>query len=83
MVDAIRQRLIDVFHPSQLEVIDESHLHIGHAGAQSGKGHYAVVIIADAFVGKAPIERHRMVYDAMGEWMETKIHALSIKASAK
>lgn len=77
----IEARLRDVFQPTQLSVIDESHLHIGHAGAQSGKGHYAVTIRAADFAGKAPLVRHRMVYQALDELMQSDIHALRIKAS--
>ena len=68
--------------PDSLEVTDDSHLHAGHAGAQSGRGHFSVRIVASAFAGKPPLERHRMVYGALGEMMETDIHALAIDARA-
>lgn len=77
----IRERLEATFHPAQLEIIDESHKHAGHAGARGG-GHFIVHIIADAFAGKSPIQCHRMVYDAMGELMQSEVHALSIRAEA-
>lgn len=80
MTDIIKGKLIEAFAPSHIEVIDESHLHAGHVGAQSGKGHYAVTIYSQAFAGKNPLARHRLIYDALGELMDTKIHALSIKA---
>jgi BolA family transcriptional regulator, general stress-responsive regulator len=76
----IRQRLTEVFAPQSLNIIDESHKHAGHASA-GGAGHFVVEIVADAFAGKSPIERHRLVYDALGDAMSTEIHALSIKAS--
>lgn len=76
----IETRLREVFTPTLFELVDESHLHAGHAGAQSGKGHYALTIHSQLFSGKTPIARHRMVYDALGELMDTHIHALSIKA---
>lgn len=79
MTEIIQNKLTEAFAPAHVEVIDESHLHVGHAGAESGKGHYAVIIHSQAFAGKTPIARHRMVYAALGELMETKIHALSIK----
>ena len=79
-IDAIEKRLRQSFLPRQIEVLDESHLHIGHAGSQSGKGHYALTISSEAFAGKSPIERHRMIYQALDELMQSKIHALSIKA---
>lgn len=75
----IREKLESAFSPTRLEIIDESHKHAGHAGAQGG-GHYIVHVISDAFTGKSTIQRHRMVYDAMGDLMNTEVHALSIKA---
>jgi BolA family transcriptional regulator, general stress-responsive regulator len=66
--------------PTVLTVIDESHQHAGHAGARDGRGHFAVEIVSEAFVGLAPLARHRRVYDAVGTLMQTDIHALSIKA---
>ncbi len=76
----MRERLNAALSPSDIEIADESHLHAGHAGARSGRGHYALRIRATAFNGKSPIQRHRMVYEALGEMMQTDIHALSIKA---
>lgn len=75
----IRKKLEAAFSPNSLEIIDESHKHAGHASARGG-GHYIVHIVSDAFAGKPTIQRHRMVYDAMGELMNTEVHALSIKA---
>lgn len=81
-VTEIERRLRDAFSPTSLEVIDESHKHIGHQGAKDGRGHFKVVIAAPAFAGMSPIARHRAVYDTMGELMQTDIHALSIEAKA-
>lgn len=67
-------------NPAELEVIDESHLHAGHAGAKSGLGHFRVNIVAAAFAGLRPLQRHRLVFDAVGDLMQTDIHALSINA---
>ncbi len=75
--------LSEAFSPDQLLVKDQSHLHAGHAGAQEGRGHFEVIIIADAFDGCSRIESHRLIYEALGELMTTDIHALSIRASAK
>jgi len=75
----IREKLEASFSPASLDIIDESHKHAGHAGARGG-GHFIVHIVSDAFSGKSTIQRHRMVYDAMGELMNTEVHALSIKA---
>lgn len=76
----IKSKLTAALQPTAMEVIDESHLHAGHAGAQSGKGHFRVHIVSDAFTGKKLLQRHRLVYDALGDLMETSIHALSIHA---
>lgn len=63
-----------------VEVVDESHLHAGHAGAKSGGGHFAVTVVAAQFAGAPTLKRHRMVYDALAELMKNDIHALSIRA---
>ena len=76
----IRSRLNDALNPVSVEVIDESHKHAGHEGAKSGGGHFIVNIVADSFRDKSLIQRHRMVYDALGDAMKTEIHALSINA---
>jgi BolA protein len=76
----IKQRLEEAFEPETLGVEDESYLHEGHEGAKDGRGHFRVLIIAHAFTDKSMLERHRMVYRAMGEMMRTDIHALSIDA---
>jgi len=68
------------FTPIECVLNDESHLHRGHAGAQGGKGHFRVRLVSAAFIGKAPLARHRLVYGALAELMETEIHALSIEA---
>jgi len=81
-VEVIRQRLQDQLCPESLVVEDESHLHVGHAGARDGRGHFRVFIVTPAFNGKNRIARHRMVYSAMGDLMQTDIHALSIDATA-
>lgn len=76
----IRKRLVEALNPEQLEIIDESARHAGHAGAASGGGHFIVQIVSAAFAGKNPIQRHRLVYDAVDDIMHTEIHALSIQA---
>ena len=82
-VAAIESILTSAFSPDHLLVKDQSHLHAGHAGAQDGRGHFEVVIIADAFAECRRIESHRLIYEALGQMMRTDIHALSIKASGK
>jgi BolA protein len=79
-VALIREKLTAAFAPTQLDIVDESHLHAGHAGAASGGGHFAVIIVSDAFQGHNLLDRHRMVYEALGDAMKTEIHALSLKA---
>lgn len=79
-IDLIRERLNAALAPQHLEVTDESYKHAGHAGARSGGGHFIVTIVTDAFAGKNLVQRHRMVYEALGDAMRTDIHALSIKA---
>lgn len=77
----IRQALQSL-QPTTLVIVDESHRHAGHEGARDGRGHFAVEIVSPVFAGLAPLARHRKVYEAVGELMQTDIHALSIKASA-
>ena len=79
-VDTIRQRLDEAFNPESLELVDESAKHAGHTGNKAGGGHYLVTIVSDEFAGKSTIQRHRMVYEALGDMMKSEIHALSIKA---
>lgn len=76
----IRERLTHELQPVALEIIDESAKHAGHAGAASGGGHFIVNIVSPAFDNKTLIQRHRLVYDAVGDIMHSEIHALSIHA---
>jgi len=78
--EMIESRLRDALDPASLEVIDQSHLHAGHAGASSGAGHFDVIIVSDKLEGMSQVARHRMIYDALGDMMPAQIHALSIKA---
>lgn len=80
-VEMIRERLEKEFAPTALEIIDDSHMHAGHASA-GGAGHFTVKITAMAFAGKMPLQRHKMVFAAVDDMMQTEIHALSIEASA-
>jgi BolA protein len=79
-LEQIEERLKAEFTPVHLQVKDQSHLHAGHAGARDGMGHFEATIVADAFAGKSRIERHRLVYAALGPLMQTDIHALKINA---
>ena len=79
-IAAIRAALESAFQPRALEIIDDSARHAGHAGARDGRGHFNVSIVSEAFAGKPPLARHRAVYAALGEMMQTDIHALAIEA---
>ncbi|MCW5575447.1 MAG: BolA family transcriptional regulator [Burkholderiales bacterium] len=81
IVDAIQEKLATLT-PESVEILDESGLHVGHAGARDGGGHYQLVIVSGAFSGQPLQARHRMVYAALGTLMHREIHALAIKAYA-
>lgn len=76
----IRERLA-ALEPVKLDIVDESHLHVGHAGAQGGAGHFRVLIASARFNGLAPLARHRLVYDRLHDLIPYPIHALAIVAS--
>jgi BolA family transcriptional regulator, general stress-responsive regulator len=76
----LRERLENRFAPTFLDIVDEGHLHAGHAGAADGRGHFRIRIVAAAFRGLAPLARHRLVYAAVADLLETDIHALAIDA---
>ena len=76
----IRARLLEALSPSEVEVRDDSHLHVGHVGARDGGGHYSVRIVSERFLGLAPLARHRLVYAALDEMMNGPIHALAVTA---
>jgi BolA protein len=80
-LERLTQRLQSL-EPDQLEVVDDSHHHAGHAGAADGRGHFSVLLVSKRFVGMNTLRRHRLVYEAVGEMMVTDIHALSIQALA-
>ena len=80
-VNLIKDILEKTFHPTHLDVFDDKAQHIGHAHQDSG--HFTVIIKSPVFENKTPIQRHRMVYDALGTLMQTHIHALRIQASEK
>lgn len=78
----IESRLREAFNPSKIEVRDDSHRHAGHEGAKSGGGHFTVTIVAPQFQGRNAVQRHQMIYRALGDMMKKEIHALSIQALA-
>lgn len=78
--DLIKHRL-DTLNPVAVHVVDDSAAHAGHAGAaESGGGHFHLTIVSEAFQGKNAVARHRMVYAALADLMQQKIHALQIEA---
>ena len=79
-VTEIRNRLTRDLDPVSLDIRDDSNLHAGHAGAASGGGHFAVMVVSRLFQDKSQLERHRMVYQAVTDLMPAHIHALSITA---
>ncbi len=80
--ERIAERLRHALQPVELEIVDDSHLHAGHAGAADGRGHFSVRVVAERFAGLTVVRRHRLVYEAVGDLMTTDIHALSIRALA-
>ena len=66
-------------NPLKIDIVDEGHLHVGHAGAKSG-GHFKLYIVSNEFNGRSMIERHKLIYRKLDSLMKTEVHALSIKA---
>jgi BolA protein len=79
VIDAMRASLA-ALEPIAIEIIDDSAKHAGHAGAKGGGGHFRLAIVSPRFAGCRTMERHRLVYDALGPLMKREIHALSISA---
>jgi BolA family transcriptional regulator, general stress-responsive regulator len=81
--DLITNKLTKAFAPQSLDVIDESHQHVGHAGHRpGGETHFRVTIVSDAFRGKSRVERHRMINATLAAELAGGVHALAIHASA-
>jgi BolA family transcriptional regulator, general stress-responsive regulator len=79
----IEEKLTAAFRPDTLSVVDESHLHAGHAGARpEGETHFRVTLVSEAFAGKSRIERHRMVNQVLSEELAGPVHALAVIPSA-
>ncbi|HEY8566682.1 MAG TPA: BolA family protein [Beijerinckiaceae bacterium] len=83
MKELIEARLTEALSPAALDVVDESHLHAGHAGARpGGETHYRLNIVSTAFSGKSRVDRHRLVNAALDEAFRRGLHAIAIKARA-
>ena len=79
VADTIRRKLTERLEPVQLEIIDESYRHAGHAGARpGGETHFAVTIVSAAFDGQGRVARQRLVYQTLAEELATRVHALSL-----
>ena len=81
LASEIRERLAGL-EPQSVELLDESGRHVGHAGAAAGGSHFRLVIVSPRFAGLPKLERHRMIYAALGTLMRREIHALAIQALA-
>ncbi len=78
---SIREKLTEAFEPEVLEMVNESHLHVGHAGSPAtGESHFAVKVVSSAFAAKSRLDRHRMVNDVLAEELSGNIHALALSA---
>ena len=77
--DLLTQALTAELEPVELELVDDSAAHAGHAGARSG-AHFNLRIVSARFAGLPRISRHRLVYDALRPWMAEGVHALAIDA---
>lgn len=79
----IRQLLMVALEPTRLDVVNESHLHAGHAGSPgTGESHFRILIVSARFIGQSRLARHRLVNDALAGLLRNRIHALAIKAIA-
>lgn len=79
MADRIRAKLAEALEAARVEVIDESHLHAGHAGArEGGESHFRVLVVASTFTGKPRVERQRMVYAVLRDELAGPVHALAL-----
>ncbi len=79
----IRRRLEAALNPTVLEIVDEGHLHAGHPGARDGRGHYRIRLSAADLESLPRIEQHRRIYAALGDLMETDIHAVALQIETK
>ncbi len=77
-IELIKEGLKNL-NPTKIEIEDEGHLHVGHAGAKSG-GHFKLFIVSESFNDLSQIDRHKLIYNTLNELMKTEIHALSISA---
>jgi len=79
-LENIRTYLATALETDQIELVDDSHRHAGHAGARDGRGHFRVRVVSEKFAGLRSLQRHQLVYQSLGDMMQTDIHALNIVA---
>lgn len=80
---SMREALMVALEPTRLDVVNESHLHAGHAGSPgTGESHFRLLVVSKLFEGRSRLERHRLVNEALADFLKNKIHALAIKAFA-
>ena len=80
LTDIIRHKVETAFAPQKLELIDESHLHIGHAGARAGgESHFRLYVVSAAFEGVSRVNRQRQVFAVLAAEMSEQVHALALK----
>ncbi|MGQ7794271.1 BolA family protein [Faunimonas sp. B44] len=83
MKTRIETKLTEALAPRRLTVVDESHLHAGHAGHRpGGETHFRIEIVSDAFEGKSRLERHRQINAILAAELADRVHALAIRAHA-
>lgn len=79
----MREALFVNLEPIRLDIVNESHLHAGHAGSPgTGESHFRLMLVSPRFAGRSRLDRHRLVNEALGDLLRHKIHALAIKAFA-
>lgn len=83
VAETMRQKLAAAFSPASIEIVDESHRHLGHPGARpGGESHFRLKIVAPAFAAMSRIERQRAVYRALADELAGPVHALTLTALA-
>jgi BolA protein len=79
IAETLRIKLEAAFNPTGLEIVDESHLHAGHAGARpEGETHFRVTIVSPAFDGVGRVQRHRLVHEVLAQELRERVHALAL-----
>ncbi len=80
VAERMRRKLTDALTPTRLELIDDSHRHVGHAGARpEGETHFTLEIVSKAFTGLSHVQRQRLVYQVLADELAGRVHALSLK----